>query len=92
MDIYDFQVHLRLCLASENVDNGLKVMLAGYGQKSKSSPVYRGGKTKTWQENRKFDPATGKWEEKAAAPDKIYQKVDLNKGMLIGSNKKKQEN
>ncbi len=80
LDYYDFQVHLRLCLVSDGIDREFKVMLAG--------GTGRGSTQKDTQSEKKqikkeFDSETGQFKDKAKQPDKVYQKYDPKKGMLL---------
>jgi hypothetical protein len=91
MDYYDFQVHLRLCLAGINVDNEFKIMLAGHAPKQgkaafenrMKNPQRKGGRSKHKIEQ-EFDPASGEFKDSKKVPiEKIYQRVDMNKGKLL---------
>jgi len=52
MSNYDFQVHLRICLSRERIDNEFQVALAG----GKPGKTTKGGKDFI---NKKFDPMKG---------------------------------
>jgi len=86
MDYYDFQVHLRLCLESENVENEFKITLAGGGKPKKSfDDILQSAKPGTKERvEQEFDPATGVFKNKKTNPTKIYQKFDPKTGRLIG--------
>lgn len=82
MDYFDFQVHLRLCLASERVDHEHKAMLAGFDVKSSSTS----SATSTGQKQYVFDPNTSKFSKTKQPVEKIYQKYDPKTMTLIGEN------
>lgn len=90
MDYYDFQVHLRICLVAENIENEFRLVLAGYGPKKKSSfddimqNATKGGGTKSGKIEQEFDPATGKFKKQKSSAQKIYQKFDPKTGRLLG--------
>lgn len=92
LDYYDFQVHLRLCLVSDRVDNEIKLMLAGGStepKKATAEEILRGGGPSRQEIKQEFDPSTGSFQSKrSSAPQKIYQKFDPKTGMLIDGSKK----
>lgn len=90
MDYFDFQVHLRICLVSENIENEFRLALAGYGPKKKTSfdeimkNVTKGGGIKGGKLEQEFDSSTGEFKKEKTAPQKIYQKFDPRTGKLFG--------
>lgn len=74
LDYYDFQVHLRMCIVSESVDNEFKMSLAGHSTSKVASN----------QLEKVFDPATGEFRDTKKSIEKIYQKYDPKTGLLLG--------
>ena len=64
MDLQDFQIHLRLALVRENMEQEFRVKLAG-GSTGPSKPpsrdemIRKGGGMKKYTKHQKFDPVTG---------------------------------
>jgi len=92
LDLYDFQVHLRLCLVSEGIERDFRVMLAGGGSAPSDNidePVYKGGGSVTKNIRQKFDAKKGDFKSgTSSAPDKIYQAYNPKTGMLINRSNK----
>jgi len=90
LDYYDFLVHLRICLVRENVDFERKMLLSGHSPSKRSAedilktPVKKGQSAK-YEAKQEFDPASGSFKDKrTASPDRIYQRVNLKEGKLLG--------
>lgn len=87
LDEYDFQVHLRICIAAESVENEFKLALAGHSldKKVTAEDIIRGAGPSKGTIKQEFDAATGSFQDKkTAAPEKIYQRFDRKTGRLLG--------
>ena len=72
MDLYDFQMHLRLALVRERIEREFRIQLAGgtVGTKKKvksadeilgKDQVRKGGGVKRFTKHQRFDPATNSY-------------------------------